>query len=152
VAGAVKGKSIVDAIEQLAVMQRRSSLVVLKVMRQVLANAQHNHGLTVEQLMLKNIIVDEGQTYKRFRAVSRGRAHTILKRTCHITVQLETQTNKETQEKVTKAEAPVKATKKVETKAEDSKADVLVKTDSKKTTKKTVTKKTSISKTKKQKS
>ena len=39
-----------------------------------------------EQLIISEIRVDEGPAFKRFRPVSRGRAHPILKRTCHLTV------------------------------------------------------------------
>jgi len=145
VAGAIKGKPIADAIEQLAVMQRRSSLVVLKVMRQALANAQHNHGITIDQLTLKNILVDEGPTYKRFRAVSRGRAHTILKRSCHITVQLETQSKAE--KAVEKVEAKPKA---AEAKPKDEKKAASKPVE--KPVKKAVKKSSSKTKTKEQKS
>ncbi len=90
VAKQVKGKTIAYAIEQLSVIERKASVVVLKVLRQAIANAVNNHGLKLDQLNLKNILVDEGPSYKRFQPVSRGRAHSILKRSCHITVQLET--------------------------------------------------------------
>ena len=126
VANAVRKLTMKDAFEQLAVMERRASLVVAKVLRQAVANAMHNHHLTVDQLELKNILVTEGPTYKRFRAVSRGRAHTIFKRTCHVRVILET---KEASKESTKA------TKKVEEKVEAKK------TETKKETKKTTTKK-----------
>lgn len=85
----VRKLSLTDALKQLSVIQKRSSLTVLKVLRQAIANALHNHGYSFEELTLKNITVAPGQSYKRFRAVSRGRAHTIFKRTCHVTVELE---------------------------------------------------------------
>lgn len=145
VADAVRGKSIEDAIKHLAVMNRRASLVVLKVMRQALANAQHNHGLGLDQLTLKNILVDEGPTYKRFRAVSRGRAHTILKRSCHVTVQLESaESKKETPKAASKKEAASskkaalakkEATKKTKTKKVATKKSAAKKTTAKKATK-----------------
>lgn len=89
VASQVRKLPLVDAIKQLSVIQKRATLVVLKVLRQAIANAVHNHGYTIEELTLKNITVAPGPTYKRFRAVSRGRAHTVFKRTCHVTVELE---------------------------------------------------------------
>lgn len=90
VANAVRKLSLEQALRQLAVIERRSTLVVTKVIRQALANAWHNHNLSAKELVLKNIIVNEGPTYKRWRAVSRGRAHTIFKRTSHVRVILET--------------------------------------------------------------
>lgn len=86
----IKKMSVEDALKQLAVMERRASLVVLKTLRQAVANAMNNHQLTLADLHIKNILIDEAPTYKRWRAVSRGRAHTILKRSCHIKVELAT--------------------------------------------------------------
>ena len=94
VANSVKSLSIVDAIQQLAVIERRAALVILKTLRQALANAINNHHLAVEDLEIDNILVTEGPRYKRFQAVSRGRAHSIIKRTSHVTVILKTVENK----------------------------------------------------------
>lgn len=90
VANAVKGMKLEAAIKQLSVIERKSTIVILKVIRQAIANAMNNHGLSFDELTLKNILVTEGPRYKRFRAVSRGRAHGVIKRTCHVTVELET--------------------------------------------------------------
>lgn len=89
VANAVKKLSIEKAFEQLAVIERKATVVLLKVLRQATANAWHNHGLKLDDLELKEILVTDGPRYKRFRAVSRGRAHSIVKRTCHVKVVLE---------------------------------------------------------------
>jgi large subunit ribosomal protein L22 len=118
VAFAVKDMSLEDAIRHLAVMDRRASLAVLKVIRQAVANAINNHGLSFDNLEIENIIVNEGPTYKRWRAVSRGRAHTILKRSCHIRVELKTKDNKKAEEAVKKA----KEDKKVEAKKAEKKS------------------------------
>jgi large subunit ribosomal protein L22 len=88
VANQVKKLSLQDAIVQLGVIERRASLVILKLIRQAVADAVHNHSYNVSDLTLKNIVVTPGPVYKRFQPVSRGRAHSILKRTCHITVEL----------------------------------------------------------------
>jgi len=89
VANQVKNLSLRDAIVQLGVIERRASLVILKTLRQAIANATHNHGYSIEELTLKSITVTPGPAYKRFRAVSRGRAHNIFKRTCHVFVEIE---------------------------------------------------------------
>lgn len=88
-ADAVRSLSVENALKQLAVIERRSALVLLKVFRQALANAQHNHNLSVDQLQIKSIQVNEGARYKRFRAVSRGRAHSIVKLASHVILELE---------------------------------------------------------------
>ncbi len=90
VANTVRKLSLKAALEQLAIMPRDASIVVLKVLRQAIANAQHNHNINFDELTIKSIMVDEGPRYKRFRAVSRGRAHAIVKKTSHIQVALQT--------------------------------------------------------------
>jgi large subunit ribosomal protein L22 len=91
VANSVKKLSIEGAFKQLAVMEKKASIVVMKVLRQAVANATHNHGLALADLKIQSILVNGGQMYKRQRAVSRGRGHAILKRTCHVKVILTTQ-------------------------------------------------------------
>lgn len=122
VANQVRKLPLMEAVKQLSVIQKRSSLVILKVVRQAIANAVHNHGYSVSELTLKNIIVTPGPTYRRFRAVSRGRAHTVFKRTCHIVVELEAgAAPKAVSKEGTKAEQPVvqaKAATKISEKSE----------------------------------
>ena len=109
IADIIRKLSIKDAFEQLAVVERKATIVVAKVLRQAVANASHNHRLNVDDLEIKEILVGEGPTYKRFRAVSRGRAHTIFKRTCHVKIVLETKADK----KVDSKKKTVKEVKKV---------------------------------------
>lgn len=90
VANAVKKKGLEGSIASLAVITRRASLVILKVMKQALANAKANHQLEPSDLELKDIIVSDGSVYKRMRAVSRGRGFLVSKKTCHLKVVLET--------------------------------------------------------------
>lgn len=126
VADVVKKMSIVDAIKQLAVINRKSSLLVLKVLRQAVANATNNFGLAVADLEIDNIVVNDGPALKRWRAVSRGRAHTILKRTCHVRVDL--RTKKEAvpvvKTEAAKAEVAAESTEKVAPVAEVKKKTV----------------------------
>jgi large subunit ribosomal protein L22 len=88
VANQVKSLPMPEMLQQLAVIEKKSTLVLLKTVRQAIANAQNNHGVALEDLELKELLVNEGPTYKRFQPVSRGQAHKILKRTCHIRVVL----------------------------------------------------------------
>lgn len=90
VANTVKKLPLEEALRQLAVIERRSTLAILKTVKQAIANAINNHGLKFGDLKLDNIIVDNGPQYQRMRAVSRGRGHEIKKRTSHITVTLST--------------------------------------------------------------
>lgn len=143
VANQVKSLELPEMLKQLAVIERRATLVLLKTINQAIANAKNNHGVAFEDLELAELLVNEGPTYKRFRAVSRGQAHKILKRTCNIRVVLQT--------KSTPAEAKtdVKSTIKQETatKKVDAVKKPTEKPAEKATSKKTVTKKATVAKT-----
>lgn len=90
VANSLKKMTVGQAIQQLGVIERKASIVVLKVLRQAIANATNNHGLGLQDLKIRSIQIQNGPYYKRFRAASRGRAHSIYKKTSHIVVELET--------------------------------------------------------------
>src|SRR3989338_3645063 len=91
VAAVVKKLSPAVAIEQLRFMDLKASETILLVMKQAVANATNNLGLSADALTIKEIVIGEGPQYKRFQPVSRGRAHSILKRSAHIRVVLESQ-------------------------------------------------------------
>ena len=90
VANQVKKLSLSSAVAQLSVMEKKSSLVILKTLKQALANAMKNMGLQSSELELADIVVADGPILRRMRAVSRGRGHGIDKRTCHVRVVLKT--------------------------------------------------------------
>lgn len=92
VAAGLRGLHPQDAIKELDYMTRRAALPVSKVIKQATANAINNLKLNPQSLRIAEILVNEGATYKRWRPVSRGRAHSIFKRTSHIKVILETAT------------------------------------------------------------
>ncbi len=86
VARNVKGMSIEAAMNVLRFTPNKPAGVILGVMRSALANAEHNANLDVDSLRVKEVLVNEGPTWKRFMPRSQGRANTIRKRTSHITV------------------------------------------------------------------
>ncbi|HAJ78166.1 MAG TPA: 50S ribosomal protein L22, partial [Fibrobacteres bacterium] len=62
---------------------------VAKLIKSAVANLQNKHTeahINVDELVIKQINVDNGPVLKRFRPRSQGRAYRILKRMCHITV------------------------------------------------------------------
>lgn len=85
-AGAIKGKPVEAGMDILKFMPQKAAGIVEKVVRSAASNADNNHGLDVDSLVIRNLIVDQGPTLKRFRARARGRGTRILKRTSHITV------------------------------------------------------------------
>ena len=133
VANEVKDLSLEQAMRQLAVINRSASLSILKVVKQAIANAMNNHRLPFESLVLSSIQVTPGSVYKRWRAVSRGRAHSIMKRTSHVMVELEVKEDKPKKEVAVKKE--VKKAAKKETKKTAKKTKVATPAKKKVTTK-----------------
>ncbi|MDR1126270.1 MAG: 50S ribosomal protein L22 [Deltaproteobacteria bacterium] len=89
VARNVNGMPVEDALNVLKFTPNKAAGIIYKVMHSALANAQENQKADVDTLRVKQVIVNEGPTWKRFMPRSQGRANTILKRTSHITVILE---------------------------------------------------------------
>ncbi len=72
----------------LAFTQRAVARDIEKLLKAAVANAEANHGLIGDDLLVSAAYVDEGPVFKRWRARARGRAARIRKRTCHITLKL----------------------------------------------------------------
>lgn len=89
VADLVKGKPVSDALSILEFTPRAISIYLYKLIRSAVANASHKQGIDVDVLFVKNVLVDQGPTLKRFRPGPQGRGFRILKRTCHLTVILD---------------------------------------------------------------
>ena len=89
VAEHIRGRSVPEARAVLAFTPRAAAREMEKVLRSAVANAEANHGLVGDDLLVGAAYVDEGPTLKRWRARARGRVARIKKRTCHITVVLE---------------------------------------------------------------
>jgi ribosomal protein L22 len=88
VAEHIRGRSVPEARTVLAFTQRAAARELEKVLASAVANAEANHGLVGDDLIVFTATVDEGPTLKRWRARARGRVARIKKRTCHITVLL----------------------------------------------------------------
>jgi large subunit ribosomal protein L22 len=82
----IRGRSVPEARTILAFTTRAVAVDVEKVLRSAVANAEANHGLNGDDLIIVSAVVDEGPTLKRWRARARGRLGRIKKRTCHITI------------------------------------------------------------------
>jgi ribosomal protein L22 len=84
----IRGRSVPEARTVLAFTQRAAAREIEKVLRSAVANAEANHDLVGDELVVSSVYVDEGPVLKRWRARARGRAARIHKPTCHITVKL----------------------------------------------------------------
>ncbi|MBU1044276.1 MAG: 50S ribosomal protein L22 [Candidatus Omnitrophica bacterium] len=87
----IRGKSTQESLTVLSHTRKRAAEPVSKLLRSAIANAR-NKGLEAESLYVSKICADEGSTWKRNRAASFGRGSKILKRTCHITLEIDANT------------------------------------------------------------
>jgi large subunit ribosomal protein L22 len=88
VADQVRGLPLDDALPLLRFSTRSAAQDIRKLIESAAANAEANHDLVADDLMIKDIHVDEGPTLRRYRPRALGRATRINKRTSHIVVAL----------------------------------------------------------------
>ena len=84
----IRGRSVPEARTVLAFSERAVARDIERVLRSAVANAEANHGMAGDELVIVAAYADEGPTLKRWRARARGRVARIKKRTCHITVKV----------------------------------------------------------------
>src|SRR5215475_1893187 len=116
----VRGLPAKDALTVLKFAPQAASEQVYKVVASAIANAENNERLDPDSLLVSEAFVDEGPTLKRFRPRAQGRAYRIRKRTCHITIVLESvaaPTARPTKAAPAKAATPAKAVKAAPAKA-----------------------------------
>jgi large subunit ribosomal protein L22 len=85
----VRGLPAKEALTVLQFAPQAASEPVYKVLASAIANAENNERLDPDSLLVAEAYVDEGQTAKRFRPRAQGRAYRIRKRSCHITIVVE---------------------------------------------------------------
>jgi len=90
VSNLIKGMNIKEARTQLKFMPQRTSDYLLKLLDSAVSNAENNFKIEKDGLFVKEVRIDEGVPFKRWRPVSRGRAFQVLKRTCSINLVLGT--------------------------------------------------------------
>jgi large subunit ribosomal protein L22 len=84
----IQGRSASDALDLLTFSPKKAAVLVKKTLRSAIANAENNADLRVDTLLVKEAVVGEGPTFKRFRARARGGASPLRKRTSHIRIVL----------------------------------------------------------------
>ena len=88
----VKGMHVLTAIHQLQHTNKKASLMLVKLLKSAVANAQNNFSLQPEQLYIKSLTTDMGKVMKRYMPRARGSAFTIKRKMCHVNVVLEART------------------------------------------------------------
>jgi large subunit ribosomal protein L22 len=84
----IQGRSASDALDLLTFSPKKAAVMVRKTLKSAIANAENNADLKVDTLLVKEAVVGEGPTFKRFRARARGSASPLRKRTSHIRIVL----------------------------------------------------------------
>lgn len=79
VANLIKGMPVFDAIQQLSFLKRRIAGQVKKCLVSAVANAEHNHGLNVDRLIIGEISVGKALVMKRMMPRARGKGARIKK-------------------------------------------------------------------------
>lgn len=86
VAEQIRGKKVQDALTQLTFSHKRIAQDVKKALQSAVANAENNHNLNVDSLVVKEAFVGKSIVMKRFHARARGRGARILKPFSHLTI------------------------------------------------------------------
>jgi large subunit ribosomal protein L22 len=82
----IKGKDVQQATAILQFNPRFGAVLVSKVLKSAVANAEENHSLNSSDLYVQEVFADQGPTLKRIQPRAKGRAYRINKRTSHITI------------------------------------------------------------------
>jgi len=86
VAREIQGRPAPEALELLNFIPRKSARLLAKTLASAIANAENNHNLPADGLVLKRVMIEQGPDFRRFRPAARGAAHPYLKRTSHIRI------------------------------------------------------------------
>lgn len=89
-AGLIRGRSVPYATSQLLFSNLKGGRLLKKTLDSAVANAETLHSARREDLIVKEVRVDQGPVFKRAKPKNRGGRHPILKRTSHFTVVVST--------------------------------------------------------------
>jgi large subunit ribosomal protein L22 len=82
----IQGLPVSAALDLLAFTPRKAAVLILKTLKSAIANAENNNNLRPEALVIREAVVGEGPTLKRFQPKARGSAGPIRKRSSHIRI------------------------------------------------------------------
>jgi len=89
VMGLIRGRDVDDALTLLRFSKQRASVMIEKVVRSAVANANEQEVPARQTLYVAGAWVDPGPVIKRFQPKDRGKAYSIKKRTSHLVVTLD---------------------------------------------------------------
>ncbi len=86
IADEIRGLAVERALAVLALSPKKGARLMEKVLQSAIANAEQNHGLDVDELLVSAVRVDKGEVLKRWRPKGMGRIRKRYKRRSHLTV------------------------------------------------------------------
>jgi len=86
VADQIRGLPVDKALNILSFSPKKGARLIKKVLESAIANAEHNDGADIDDLKVRQIMVERGTPLKRFTARAKGRGNRIVKPTSHIFV------------------------------------------------------------------
>jgi large subunit ribosomal protein L22 len=86
VAGLIRGKKVASALADLEFSRKRIAVEVRKCLESAIANAENNHDLDVDDLVVAEAYVGKALVMKRFHARGRGKASQIIKPFSNLTI------------------------------------------------------------------
>jgi len=89
VADLIRGKGSEEALNILTFTKKAAAKIIIKLLKSAVANATQKKAIDIDRLYVKQIMVDQGPTMKRFMPRALGRATTIRKRSSHISIVLD---------------------------------------------------------------
>ncbi len=102
----IQGLPATDAMELLRFVPKKAAEMIRKTLASAIANAENNNNLNASNLVVKEAVVGEGATFKRFQPKARGSAGPVRKRTSHIRIILTDEIEIKRREKTAKKKAP----------------------------------------------
>lgn len=94
VADQIRGRSVEEAMNILKFSTKKAAGLIKKVLNSAVANAENNLGADIDELGVAVVMIDEAPSMKRMTARAKGRGNRIVKRSCHITVEVSDQSKK----------------------------------------------------------
>lgn len=91
VADVVRGRPVADALDRLRILNKKAAPLFYKLINSAIANATDRATVDVDRLVVSEVFVNQGVTWKRYLPRAQGRATPVKKRTSHITVKLKEQ-------------------------------------------------------------
>ena len=82
----IRGKSIPQATAILLTTPKAASEPLMKLLKSAVANAENNHNMDPEKLIVSEVFANPGPIIKRIMPRAQGRAYRINKRTSHVTI------------------------------------------------------------------